>query len=99
MMNKFLDYSPEGFPKNQFDQCNMPVYRLALDDGRKFYPIQYHGDLVAWRQYMRESAKLHGALTASFQNGKFVLSDGRRINLLDIVINSLRVSEPYPPDW
>ena len=99
MMNKFLEYVPPGLPEDFTDHCYMPNYRLTLANGDKFYPICYHNDFVGWRRQLAESAKLHGTMTGLFESGKFVLSNGQRINFSDISVASLEGREPYPADW
>ena len=99
MMNEFLKYIPAGFPEDLTDHCFMPNYRLTLANGNKFYPICYNNDLAGWRRQLVESAKLHHTMTGLFENGKFLLSDGQRINFSDLSVASLEGREPYPPDW
>ena len=99
MMDQFLNHRPSSFPIEQVGMCNMPGCRMTLADGGKFYPVNYHGDIAEWRKLFSDSAVFHGTVTARFRNGKFVLSDGRKINLGDIVVSSLRSVDTYPRDW
>lgn len=99
MMNEFLEYIPSGFPKNLTNYCYMPNYRLTLTNGDKFYPICCRNDLAGWRIQIVESAKLHCTTTGQFESGKFVLSNGQRINFSDLTVASLAGREPYPSDW
>lgn len=99
MMNRFLEHIPADAPSDLTAHCNMPGERLTIPDGSKFYPINYHYDLAAWRRQISESAKLHNTKTGRFENGKFVLSDGQTINFSDLVITGLTGQVPYPADW
>ena len=99
MMNEFLDHIPSGLPSDLTEYGHMPVFRLTLPNGDKFYPICYHNDLAGWRQQLAESAKLHGTLTGRFVNGKFLLSDGQTFNFSDLAVASVIMGDPYPSDW
>ena len=99
MMNEFLDHIPSGLPSDLTEYGHMPVFRLTLPNGDKFYPIRYHNNIAGWRQQLAESAKLHGTLTGRFVNGKFLLSDGQTFNFSDLAVASVIMWDPYPPDW
>ena len=98
MINGFLAYVPSDFPRDQIGRCNLPGYRLTSPDGAQFYPIEFNGDLPAWRKRLNESAKAHGTQIGHFENGKFVLFDGQRIELADMTVKRVG-QEPYPPDF
>ena len=99
MMDEFLSYVPPGLTKEFLDYCNRPRYRVTMANGDRFYPVEYHNDLAAWRRQVSESAKLRGTITGRFEHGKFVLSNGQKINFSDLTVARLFDYESYPSDW
>ena len=98
-MNTFLAHIPPDFPIEWDGYCNMPVYRLTLINGDQFYPVNFHGNLAAWRKRMSDSAHIlwHEDRTVPARQIRPV---GRaKDQSLILGIASLFAKDPYPPDW
>ena len=98
MMSKFMGYVPHDFPSDQIDRCYFKAFRLKTPDGGKFYPITYNGNLPAWRKRLDDNAAFFKTLIGRFENGKFVLSDGQRIEFADMEVEWVG-DEALPRDF
>ena len=98
MINEFFEYIPPDFPQDQVGRCNMPAFRLTLPDGAQFYPVQYNGDFLAWRKRLDDSAAFFKTLIGRFENGKFVVSDGRQLEFADMDVEWVGEGK-YPSDF
>lgn len=98
MIDKFLDYMPSDFPEGQADRCVLPAYRLTSPDGNRFYPIDYNGDLPAWRKRLLDNADHFDTTIGYFDHGRFVISDGQEIEFADLGVASY-ADEGVPPDF
>ena len=98
MMDVFLDCMPTDFPLDQANHFNMPSYRLTSATREKFYPVEYNGEISAWRRRLQHCAEIHNTSIGSFDYGKPAISDGRELDLGDILIEWVR-PEPDPSDW
>ncbi len=98
MINEFLKHVPTDFPRDQVGRCNLPAFRLTLPDGAQFYPIEFNGDLPAWRKRLDETAKVYRTTIGHWQDGKFSVSDGNVLEFADMDVKWLKSVE-YPPDF
>lgn len=98
IINDFLAYMPSDFPEDQADRCRLPAYRLTPPGGDHFYPVEYNGDLPAWRKRLLHNAVHFGTTIGYFDHGRFVISDGREIEFADMDVASY-AEEGVPPDF
>jgi hypothetical protein len=98
MLNEFLAYIPDGFPEEQADRWIIEGYRLTSGNGEQFYPIDYNGNLVAWRKRMLDNAEHFGTLIARFDHGRFVVSDGRETEFADMSV-AIANGKDIPDDF
>lgn len=98
MMDSFLDYIPEGFPEGDVRRCHMPGYRLETPNTDVYYPIVFNGNITEWRRRLTESSKIHHTVLGEFDNGKFVLPDGKKFSFGALKLDRLK-SKVYPKDW
>ena len=60
--------------------------KIVLPDGQSFHGISYHGDLDGWRKDIEAGAREFNVLLARIEGGKFVVSDGRVVPLVDCAV-------------
>ena len=89
---------PPDFPPDQVGRCNLPAFRLTSPDGAQFYPVQYNGDFMAWRKRLDDNAAFFKTSIGRFENGKFVVSDGRQLEFADMDVKWVG-EENYPSDF
>ena len=74
--------------------------RILIDHVGTFYPISYGVGAMQWRDKVWRKIAEVGALTGEFENGKFVLSDGRTYSVASLHIERSNHSGPgYARDW
>lgn len=98
LIKRFMNYVPSDFPEDQIGRFNQPSYRLTLANGDQFYPINYNGNFAAWRKRLDDNAKHFDTSIGVFAGGKFVISDGRVVEVVDMDILKLG-SGGYPDDF
>ena len=75
-------------------------FRILIDGVGTFYPLNCGAGAVERSDRVRRRMAEVGALTGEFENGKFVLSDGRVFPVAAVQIERSRYSGPgYAPDW
>ena len=50
--------------------------RLKLPDGRRFFAVQFHGDVEGWQKQIEQGANALGRTTGKVQDGNVIVSDG-----------------------
>lgn len=98
MINEFFAYTLPDFSNHRAGGCILPGYRLTCPDGSQFYPVEYNGDLPAWRKRLTDSAVHFGTSIGYFDHGRFVISDGREIEFADMGVAS-DDDQRLPPDF
>ncbi len=98
MINDFFSYIPPDFPEDQAERCLLPAYRLTCPGGDHFYPVEYRGDLSAWRKRLIDNAAHFGTTIGYFDHGRFVISDGREVEFADMDVASYD-EDGLPPDF
>lgn len=59
---------------------------ILTPDSQPFRAMYYHGDLDGWKLDIKEGARDLGLLLAWFDEGRFILSDGRIYSLDECVV-------------
>lgn len=75
-------------------------FRILIEGTGTFYPLSYGEADTKSRDRVRGRMAEVGALTGEFENGKFVLSDGRIFPVAAMRIErALYAGRGYAPDW
>ena len=99
LLEKFMDAVCKGHPSLNPDTVHWDWFRVRTPSGDRYYPLQFHGDLDAWIDRMIAVATEKGTTMGWFDQGKFCLSDGRRLAFGDLDMVRLMGGEAYPDDW
>ena len=99
LMQGFIDRVYEGCPKASLGGVHWAWFRVTTPDGNRHYPLDFHGNLQAWKDRMAAVANDVRTTLAWFDRGKFCLTDGRRFAFGDLTIDRLEGGKPIPDNW